>query len=261
MNQNDPSHLYKVVLVGDAAVGKTHLVNRFIKDEEPQSTIPTIGVEFATKTVPLKDGGQIKAQIWDTAGQEKYRSITSAHYRNAVGGILVFDITKEKSFHNIGKWLEELKTHSSEDIILILVGNKLDLVQENPQMRKISYEQAEQFAKENNMLYEESSAYSYQQTSSAFEKLIEEIYEYKMRQFNSTTMTNQTDFNYSNFNSKNQSYIQEQLIINSSSHQKKYQNGKQQSSFNQSNQKFTNNPHLKLDQKPKQQKNQAEQCC
>ncbi len=93
--------------------------------------MPTIGVEFATKTVTLKDGGKIKAQIWDTAGQEKYRAITSAHYRKAVGALLVYDITKEKTFESLEKWLEEIRKHADQDIVLMLVGNKLDLTEKN----------------------------------------------------------------------------------------------------------------------------------
>ena len=87
-----------VVLVGDAGVGKTHIVSRYIKGTLPKHHYPTIGVEFATRNVPLKNGGIIKAQIWDTAGQERYQAITAAHYRRAVGAIIVFDVMKYSSF-------------------------------------------------------------------------------------------------------------------------------------------------------------------
>ena len=87
---DDYDHLYKVVLVGDATVGKTHLLSRYIKGTLPKAPTATIGVEFATRTVPLAVGGTVKAQIWDTAGQERYRAITSAHYRRAVGALLVY---------------------------------------------------------------------------------------------------------------------------------------------------------------------------
>lgn len=95
--------LYKLVLVGEAGVGKTHLLSRYIKNTLPQNPTSTIGVEFATRTVPLQSGGIVKAQIWDTAGQERYKSITSAHYRRAVGALLVYDIANEKSFFNLRK--------------------------------------------------------------------------------------------------------------------------------------------------------------
>lgn len=89
----DYQHIYKIVLLGDSGVGKTHILNRYVKKEPPQRPMSTIGVEFATLAVSLRDGSKVKAQIWDTAGQEKYRAITSAHYRNAVGALLVYDIT------------------------------------------------------------------------------------------------------------------------------------------------------------------------
>ena len=136
------THLYKIVLVGDAGVGKTHIINRYVKGQIPHTIIPTIGIEFATKTVTLRDGGTIKTQIWDTAGQEKYRSITSAHYRKAVGALLVYDVTKEKTFESIKRWLEEIRQHADRDIVLMLVGNKVDITNEYPQQRKVSKEES-----------------------------------------------------------------------------------------------------------------------
>ena len=123
----DYDYLYKIVLVGEAAVGKTHLLSRYIKGTLPKNPTSTIGVEFATRTVPLESGGTVKAQIWDTAGQERYRAITSAHYRRAVGALLVYDITNEKSFIATKRWMEELRDHAEPDIVIMLVGNKVDL--------------------------------------------------------------------------------------------------------------------------------------
>ncbi|EGR28507.1 hypothetical protein IMG5_173630 [Ichthyophthirius multifiliis] len=170
-----------ILLIGDAGVGKTHIINRYVKNQLPMTIVPTIGVEFATKTVTLKEGGTIKAQIWDTAGQEKYRSITSAHYRKAVGALLVYDVTKDKSFISLQKWLEEIRMHADNDIVLMLVGNKVDLVEKNPQQRRVTKEEAEQLAKENNLLFEESSALLDINISYAFQKLLEEIYDQKSR--------------------------------------------------------------------------------
>ena len=133
-------HLYKIVLVGDTNVGKTHLLNRYIKHSIPKNKAPTIGVEFATRNVPLKCGGTVKAQIWDTAGQERYKAITSAHYRRAVGALLVYEVTKEPSFQNAKKWMDELKQHADPDIVIMLVGNKVDLVESNPSVRRVGRE-------------------------------------------------------------------------------------------------------------------------
>lgn len=90
--------------------------------------MPTIGVEFATRNVTLPSGGTVKAQIWDTAGQERYKAITSAHYKRAIGALLVYDITKEQTFYSASKWMNDLREHAEPDIVIMLVGNKLDLV-------------------------------------------------------------------------------------------------------------------------------------
>eukprot|EP00439_Symbiodinium_sp_Y106_P016801 s10677_g2.t1 len=129
-------HLYKVVLVGDATVGKTHLLSRYVKGTLPKAPTATIGVEFATRTIPLAVGGTVKAQIWDTAGQERYRAITSSHYRRAVGALLVYDVTRNATFQNCLKWLEELRQNAEDNIIIMLVGNKLDLVEKDPTARQ-----------------------------------------------------------------------------------------------------------------------------
>mmetsp|Transcript_6109 Transcript_6109/g.5458 ORF Transcript_6109/g.5458 Transcript_6109/m.5458 type:complete len:212 (+) Transcript_6109:63-698(+) len=175
--EEDYNHLFKIVLVGDAGVGKTHLLNRYIKGTLPKNNVPTIGVEFATRTVELANGSRVKAQIWDTAGQERYRAITSAHYRRAVGALLVYDVTKEKTFESVTRWMEELKYHAEPDIVIMLVGNKIDLVEKSQGLRKVSREDAKKVADEHQMLFEESSAITSQNVNDVFERLLQEIYE------------------------------------------------------------------------------------
>ncbi|CAM9392178.1 unnamed protein product [Choristocarpus tenellus] len=135
--------LFKIVLVGDAAVGKTNLLAYYTSQDKRQKTdgtVPsfssnrkaTVGVEFATMIVTHPDGKRIKAQIWDTAGQERYRAITSSHYKRASGALLVFDATNRKSFENATKvWLPELQSSAESQSTLldclVLVGNKIDL--------------------------------------------------------------------------------------------------------------------------------------
>lgn len=94
-----------VILIGDVSVGKTCLLSRYLRNQLPKTQGPTIGVEFATKNVSMKDGATVKAQLWDTAGQEKYRAITVAHYRKALGCLIVYDITNRKTFTNVKYWL------------------------------------------------------------------------------------------------------------------------------------------------------------
>lgn len=178
-SDEDYDYLYKIVLVGDAAVGKTHLLSRYVKGTLPKSPTSTIGVEFATRTVPLESGGVVKAQIWDTAGQERYRAITCAHYRRAVGALLVYDVTNEKSFQAAKRWMEELKDHAEPEIVIMLVGNKVDLCDRNPQIRRVARDQGYRFAKENSMLFEETSAITVTRVREAFESLLQAIYDVK----------------------------------------------------------------------------------
>jgi Rab family protein len=175
----DYDYLYKIVLVGEAAVGKTHLLSRYIKGTLPKNPTSTIGVEFATRTVPLETGGTVKAQIWDTAGQERYRAITSAHYRRAVGALLVYDITNEKSFQAVKRWMEELRDHAEPDIVIMLVGNKIDLCDRNPEARKIPRDVGEKFAKEHGLMFHETSAITIVKVKEAFEELLQNIYNTK----------------------------------------------------------------------------------
>jgi len=164
--------LYKLVLVGDMNVGKTFLLSRYVKGQVPKSTGPTIGVEFATKTVALPDGGTVKAQIWDTAGQERYRAITTAHYRRALGALLVYDITQEKTFASVRKWMQELRDHADPDIVIMLVGNKVDLLE---QVRQVPRETAQRLAQEQGFLFSETSAVQGTHVREAFETLLGEI--------------------------------------------------------------------------------------
>jgi len=167
---------YKVVLVGDATVGKSHLLSQYIKKTLPKAPTATIGVEFATRIVKLTVGGTVKAQIWDTAGQERYRAITSAHYRRAVGALLVYDITKSITFQNCVKWLEEVRQNAEPDIVIMLVGNKVDLVEKDQSQRQVHYDAAAEFARKHGLFFSEASAVTNHNVTHVFEHLLQEIY-------------------------------------------------------------------------------------
>lgn len=147
-------YLFKVVLIGDSGVGKSNLLSRFSKNEFNLESKATIGVEFATKNVELENNTKIKAQIWDTAGQERYRAITSSYYRGALGALIVFDVTKAKSFENLENWISELSSYASNDIISLIIGNKQDLAK----LREVTTNDAMAFAKTKEMGYLETSA-------------------------------------------------------------------------------------------------------
>ncbi|XP_012574132.1 ras-related protein RABA3-like isoform X2 [Cicer arietinum] len=161
-------YVFKVIVIGDSAVGKTQILSRFSKNEFCFDSKSTIGVEFQTRTVII-NGKVIKAQIWDTAGQE--RAVTSAYYRGALGAMLVYDITKRQSFDHVAKWVEELRSHSDNTIVIMLVGNKGDLVD----LRVVPTEDAIEFADEQGLFFYETSALTGENVETAFIKLFEEI--------------------------------------------------------------------------------------
>jgi len=169
-------HLFKIVLVGDSGVGKSNLLSRFTRDNFSTEEKSTIGVEFATRILTMPDGKRIKAQIWDTAGQERYRAITTAYYRGALAALLVYDITKQQSFDNVPRWLRELKDHANRDIVLMMVGNKADLVETDPSLRAVSEEAAREMALELDVPCVETSAQSGLHVEQAFVHVIEKIY-------------------------------------------------------------------------------------
>eukprot|EP00012_Vannella_robusta_P009819 CAMPEP_0206191448 /NCGR_PEP_ID=MMETSP0166-20121206/5373_1 /ASSEMBLY_ACC=CAM_ASM_000260 /TAXON_ID=95228 /ORGANISM="Vannella robusta, Strain DIVA3 518/3/11/1/6" /LENGTH=216 /DNA_ID=CAMNT_0053607763 /DNA_START=44 /DNA_END=694 /DNA_ORIENTATION=+ len=172
MSKDDEyDYLFKVVLIGDSGVGKSNLLSRFTRNEFNLESKSTIGVEFATRSIPV-DSKTIKAQIWDTAGQERYRAITSAYYRGAVGALLVYDISKQVTFENVERWLNELRDHADSNIVIMLVGNKSDL----KHLRAVSTEEAAQFAEKHGLSFIETSALESTNVEEAFQQILTEIY-------------------------------------------------------------------------------------
>lgn len=143
MAEDDYDIIMKIVLVGDSGVGKSNIFSRYLKNEFTIENRTTVGVEFGAKKIKIGDM-RLKVQIWDTAGQERYKSITNAYYKGAKGALLVFDISKRESFTNINKWIDQLKMNGESDLIILLIGNKVDLEHE----RQVSVQEAEEFAKE-----------------------------------------------------------------------------------------------------------------
>ncbi|CAD8110936.1 unnamed protein product [Paramecium primaurelia] len=166
------SYLFKFILIGDTGVGKSCLLLQFIDKRFRQKHEVTIGVEFGAKLIEL-DGLNIKLQIWDTAGQESFRSITRSYYRSAAGAIVVYDITKRESYENVARWMEEVKQNGNPKLSMLLVGNKGDLESE----RQISYNEAQQFAKECGIDFFETSAKTSNNVEEIFTKMAQIILE------------------------------------------------------------------------------------
>jgi Ras-related protein Rab-11A len=163
--------MFKVVLVGDASVGKTNLMSKYLKNEFKEDSKATVGVEFGAKQFTI-DGHSIKAQIWDTAGQERYKAITSAYYRGAKGAFIVYDITRRDSFESVDKWVNDLTATSDKNITILVIGNKCDLEDQ----RQVTKEEGQEKATKLEVAFFETSAFSGENVEKAFEMMINEIY-------------------------------------------------------------------------------------
>ena len=123
---DDLIHSFKLVLIGDSGVGKTNIANRYTFNQFYYENKSTIGVEYFSKNITIENT-KIKVHIWDSAGQERFRSITKSYYRGAKGAFVVYDVTKPESFENSEKWVDELIKFGEKDLIIYLIGNKIDL--------------------------------------------------------------------------------------------------------------------------------------
>ncbi len=164
------NYLLKYVIIGDSGVGKSNILLRFINDTFSEEFKSTVGVEFAAKNI-LINKNMYRVQVWDTAGQETFRSISRAYYKNSVCACVVYDISNYSTFESIQSWIEDCKIQSSKSILLILIGNKADLNDD----RQVTYEEGEQFAKRNNMIFLESSAKTGYNIKEIFHKSVKQI--------------------------------------------------------------------------------------
>jgi len=165
-------YLFKYIIVGDTAVGKSCLLLQFTdKRFQPVHDL-TIGVEFGSRTVTI-NSNPVKLQIWDTAGQEKFRSITRSYYRGAAGALLVYDITRRETFEHLTSWLEDCRKYSSSDITIMLIGNKSDL----ESSRQVSIQEATAFASQHGLVFLETSAKTAHNVEQAFINSAKTIYD------------------------------------------------------------------------------------
>jgi small GTP-binding protein len=168
----EPDASYKIVVVGASGVGKTALVQRLVDDTFCSTVGPTIGVEFKCYRVTCGDE-IVKLNIWDTAGQEKFKSVAKAYFREAVGGALVFAFDDHQSFDDLGTWLTDLQTLCTPNALILLIGNKSDLTD----ARVIPASHAETFAARHGLDYFETSALSAHNVVEAFVRLAAALHE------------------------------------------------------------------------------------
>ncbi|XP_019568752.1 ras-related protein Rab-26 isoform X2 [Rhinolophus sinicus] len=168
---------FKVMLVGDSGVGKTCLLVRFKDGAFLAGTfISTVGIDFRNKVLDV-DGMKVKLQIWDTAGQERFRSVTHAYYRDAHALLLLYDVTNKASFDNIQAWLTEIQDYAQHNVVLMLLGNKVDSTQE----RVVKREDGEKLAKEYGLPFMETSAKTGLNVDLAFTAIAKELKQRSMK--------------------------------------------------------------------------------
>jgi len=167
---NTYDYLIKIVVIGDSGVGKSAIMKRLTADRFEESYQATIGIDFAIKTLDV-DGKIIKIQLWDTAGQEKFRGITASYYRGAHAIMLVFDVTNVMSFHNIQRWRKEVDQYAVDNVCCFLIGNKCDLVD----MRSVDEKQATKYASKLGVPYLETSAKTGHCMSDMIHTIVEQV--------------------------------------------------------------------------------------
>ncbi|CAI8598218.1 unnamed protein product [Vicia faba] len=144
---------YKLVFLGDQSVGKTSIITRFMYDKFDNTYQATIGIDFLSKTMYLEDR-TVRLQLWDTAGQERFRSLIPSYIRDSSVAVIVYDVANRQSFLNTSKWVEEVRTERGSDVVIVLVGNKTDLVEK----RQVSIEEGDAKSRESGIMFIETSA-------------------------------------------------------------------------------------------------------
>jgi len=160
------SQKYKLVFLGDQSVGKTSIINRFIFDTFDGKDHPTVGIDFISKTLYYDDKA-VKLQLWDTAGQERFRSLIPSYIRDCTVSIVCFDVTSRQSFENITKWVEDVRSERGNDVIIVIVGNKVDLEEK----RSVRPDEGESLARDLETMFIEVSAKAGHNVSQLFQMI------------------------------------------------------------------------------------------
>ena len=180
MEEEYAEMIFKIVIIGDLSSGKTNILTQYISHKFVQESQSTIGVEMFNKEFEINND-KVSAQIWDTAGQEKYSTLTSSYYKGAKGALVVYDITQESTFLKAEQFVKELREKSDKDVYIILVGNKIDLEEK----RKVSKEEGKKLADKLKIGFFEVSAKNGTGIEDLFKNLIDHVYEKHNREFKS----------------------------------------------------------------------------
>jgi len=163
--------VYKVLLLGDTTVGKTCFLMKYTDKTFQDVHISTIGLDYRLKSMVLKNGKNIKLQIWDTAGQDRFRAITKNYYKGANGIILIYDVTNPKTYDNVKNWVTQIREEASPNVVVYLCGNKIDMKEE----RQVKEEDGKIMAEEFGFPFNETSARDGININETFEDLVERI--------------------------------------------------------------------------------------
>ena len=164
-------YVYKDLLLGDTTVGKTCFLMKYTDKTFQDIHMATIGLDYRLKSMKLKSGKNIKLQIWDTAGQDRFRAITKNYYKGSHGIILIYDVTNVQTFENVKQWVSQIREEASANVIIYIAGNKIDMEEE----RKVNKEEGEKLAEELGFPFVETSAKSGININETFEDLVERI--------------------------------------------------------------------------------------
>ena len=169
-NNNDISYIIRFIIVGDSSVGKSNIMLRFTQDKFYKEYSATIAVEFSNKRL-IYNNTNYTIQIWDTVGQEQFKSLIRGYYKESAVALIVYDITNENSFQNVKNWITDCQNYAPSSVLIFLIGNKSDLEEK----REIPKERGENLANEYNMTFFETSAFNGNGIKEAFQKCIETI--------------------------------------------------------------------------------------
>jgi len=169
-NNASNTQKFKLVFLGDQSVGKTSVITRFMYDSYDSTYQATIGIDFLSKTMYLEDR-TVRLQLWDTAGQERFRSLIPSYIRDSSVAVVVYDVSNRKSFENVSKWIDDVRTERGQNVIVVLVGNKTDLEEE----RQVTAQEAEARAQELDVMWIETSAKTGSNIKGLFRKIAQAL--------------------------------------------------------------------------------------
>ena len=184
VKKNDTPNKYKIMLLGNMAVGKSSIMYRFTEDNFNVNIMGTAGIDIRKKVIKINDT-DMNLMIYDTAGHDRFRQITKSQYKGARGIIVIYDVTDRKAFESVTDWMDHIKTNADSDVEIVLVGNKIDMTN-----RAINEEEGKELAKKYNVPFIETSALTGYNIEKTFTTLVQSIVDKEMKKIVITNEVN-----------------------------------------------------------------------